>query len=148
MKKIFYFLFLMFYFQLVVFARESCDIKFTNSENQIIILKAEISSDSNSRSAGLMYREELESNNGMIFVYENEQILSFWMKNTYLALSIIYLDKNGIINSMYDMVPLNSSILYDSKEKSMYAIEVNQGWFKENKINIGDRVIVDGCISK
>ena len=84
----------------------------------------------------------------MIFVYEKEQILSFWMKNTYLALSIIYLDKNGIINSMYDMVPLNSSILYDSKEKSMYAIEVNQGWFKENKINIGDRVIVDGCISK
>jgi len=148
MKKILIIIIVVFLSMMSLTGKELCEVKFLNSLNNEIILNVEIALTPFARSKGLMYRKKMKNNNGMIFIYSKEQYLSFWMKNTYLPLSIAYLNEKGIINSIFKMIPLDSSIIYNSREKSQFAIEVNQGWFKKNKINIGNRVIIDGCISK
>ncbi len=91
------------------------------------------------KARGLMFREKLGKNEGMIFVYEGEELLSFWMKNTPLPLSIAFIDKKGEIVDIQDMKPfsLNPHI---SAYPAQYALEVNQGWFRQNSIGIGDVV--------
>lgn len=97
-------------------------------------LKVEIADTEETRSKGLMFRKSLDKNAGMLFVYHKEEFLSFWMKNTYIPLSIAFFDKNKKLVSIHDMEPLDSSRTYTSKGPAMYAIEVNKGWFVNNKI--------------
>ena len=73
----------------------------------------------------------------MLFVYEKEERLSFWMKNTPLPLSIAFLDKSGMIVDIQDLVPFSLQT-HVSAFPAQYALEVNQGWFKANGISIGD----------
>lgn len=84
----------------------------------------------------------------MLFVFPGERHRRFWMKNTYLPLSIAYVNRYGIINEIYDMEPLDSSRVYPSMYPAQYAIEVNRGWFKRNNIKKGCRVLLHGCIGK
>lgn len=125
-----------------------CAIYFINSHNKMIKLQVEIADTNESRSKGLMYRKNLEKNSGMLFVFKYEIMLSFWMKNTYIPLSIAYINSDGRINDIHLMQPLDTSVIYKSNRKSMYAIEVNQGWFKNNNIVEGCRVVLNGCVSK
>jgi uncharacterized membrane protein (UPF0127 family) len=78
----------------------------------------------------------------MLFIFENEQILSFWMKNTFIDLSIAYIDKNKKIVDIQEMKATNQMMVgdlpsYPSAKPAMYALEMNKGWFKKNKIEIG-----------
>jgi len=97
------------------------------------------------RELGLMYVKKLEENEGMIFIFEDEGIYAFWMKNTYLPLDIIFVDKNMKVVDMQSMEPCNGSecILYYPSEKIKYAIEVNSGFCSKNHINIGDQVKIE-----
>ena len=70
------------------------------------------------------------------------------MKNTFIPLSIAYVDKHGVINEIYHMKPNDSSITYPSKYPAMYALEVNRGWFNKNKITKGNKIIFNGCFGK
>jgi hypothetical protein len=67
------------------------------------------------------------------------------MKNTYVPLSIAYIDKSGKIIDIQGMIPLDTSISYPSKKKAMYALEMNIGWFKENEITEGSLVLFNKC---
>ncbi len=91
------------------------------------------------REIGLMYREFLPENNGMLFIFEQESHLSFWMKNTFIPLSIAFINSKGIIVDIQQMEPMtiNSHI---SKLPAKYALEVNKGWFKKHHIAVGDTV--------
>lgn len=102
-------------------------------------LSVEVASDEASIQKGLMNRDELSKNSGMLFIFPKEKERSFWMKNTNIPLSIAYLDKDGIILNIEDMTP-NSTEGVASKGKAKYAIEVNQGWFEDKEIKPGDRV--------
>ncbi|MEO0139730.1 MAG: DUF192 domain-containing protein [candidate division WOR-3 bacterium] len=88
---------------------------------------------------GLMYRDTLPENQGMLFIFPYPQRLSFWMKNTYIPLSIAYISSDWKILEIYDMEPLNEKPII-SKNRVQYALEVNRGWFKKRGIKIGDRV--------
>jgi uncharacterized membrane protein (UPF0127 family) len=89
---------------------------------------------------GLMYRNSLGENRGMLFVYRREQRLSFWMKNTTIPLSIAYIDSKGRITDILDMKPLDDKPPhYVSSEPVQYALEVNQGFFEEHGVEVGDR---------
>jgi len=129
-------------------AASFCDIIIINSQNKKLPLRVELALTEEEKSKGLMNRKNLGKNNGMLFIFNYEKNQNFWMKNTYLPLSIAYLDKNGIIREIYDMKPLDTSITYPSKYPSLYALEVNQGWFTGNKIIRGNKVIINGCIGK
>jgi uncharacterized membrane protein (UPF0127 family) len=88
---------------------------------------------------GLMYRTALGEDRGMLFVYRREQSLSFWMKNTRIPLSIAYVDSKGRITDILDMKPLDDKPPhYVSSEPVKYALEVNQGFFDESGVKVGD----------
>jgi len=85
---------------------------------------------------GLMNRDSLGCNDGMLFVFPQEQILSFWMKNTEIPLSIAFIKVNGRIVQIESMKPrsLDSHI---SHEKAKYALEMNEGWFGNHGVEVG-----------
>lgn len=94
------------------------------------------------RSEGLMHRRSLAKNEGMMFLFSKEQVLSFWMKNTFIPLSIAFFDKNRTLIEIVDMEPSKSVLeleipQYRSSRPALYALEVNKGWFRENKVSVG-----------
>jgi len=99
--------------------------------------------------AGLMYRNTLEDNKGMLFVFPDEKRLSFWMKNTYVPLSVAFIDENGRITQIETMKP-RSLDLHDSREKVRYALEMKSNWFEIHNVREGDvvkmppRIIANG----
>ena len=91
------------------------------------------------RAQGLMHRFSLQPDRGMLFVFEQPQPLGFWMKNTYIALSIAFIDASGRIVNIDDMKPLDESTHW-SNGPSLYALEMKQGWFAAKGIAAGDVV--------
>ena len=106
-------------------------------------LYVEIASTPEERQKGLMFRKNLGENNGMLFIFEKEKILSFWMKNTYIPLSIAFIDKNGVIVDIFDMKPFSLKPVV-STLKCKYALEVNRGFFSRCGIKVGDKIDLNG----
>lgn len=102
-------------------------------------LKAEVAADNNTRSTGLMNRFSLATDHGMIFVFAQSEPLAFWMRNTFVPLSIAYIDSKGVIVNIVDMKPQDEST-HPSAGPAMFALEMKQGWFKERGIVAGDKV--------
>ncbi|MCB1159396.1 MAG: DUF192 domain-containing protein [Leptospiraceae bacterium] len=100
-------------------------------------LRVEIAASPEARQTGLMFRETMEENTGMLFIFPTEEYRTFWMKNTYLPLSIAYFGKDRILFETMDMRPLQTNEVYPSSGKAMYALEVNQGWYDRNGIKKG-----------
>lgn len=97
------------------------------------------------RADGLMFITKIPDNTGMLFVFENEQPLSFWMKNTLIPLAIGFLDKDGVLVDMQEMVPAASVMqiqvpTYQSRKPAAYALEMNKGWFTRHKVKLGAKL--------
>ena len=86
-----------------------------------------------------MEREKIPDGTGMLFVFDRDQILSFWMKNTPHPLSIAYIDSRGKIRNIYDMTPFSLASVV-STVSVRYALEVPQGWFEKVGVKVGDTV--------
>ncbi|MDA3900452.1 MAG: DUF192 domain-containing protein [Spirochaetes bacterium] len=125
-----------------------CAVTIVNEDGKQLKLKAEIADSPTSRAYGLMHREKLDKNSAMIFIFKVDDYLNFWMKNVTLPLSIAFIDNTGTIKDIHRMKPLDASVSYLSSVPVRYALEVNQGWFKTNKVKVGHKVILDGCISQ
>ena len=106
-------------------------------------LTAEVAADRAGHMCGLAFRNGLPADRGMLFAYAQEQIIGFWMKNTFIHLSIAFLDDDGRILEIHDMDPRDPSRRYISRLPARYALEVNQGWFADNSIALGDRIEFD-----
>ncbi len=102
-------------------------------------LRAEVAADNNTRTVGLMNRFSLQPDHGMLFVFAQSQPLAFWMKNTYVPLSIAYIDAQGVILNILDMKPHDEST-HPSAGAALYALEMKQGWFKDRGIVAGNRI--------
>ncbi|MDR1216532.1 MAG: DUF192 domain-containing protein [Treponema sp.] len=106
-----------------------------------VSLAAEVAETTEERQRGLMFRKSLADGKGMLFVFERDQILSFWMKNTYIPLSIAFIAGDGRIVEIHDMEPLSLASVRSSRS-CRYALEAPLGWFTRAKINIGDTMIL------
>lgn len=104
-----------------------------------ISITAEIADDPATRSRGLMGRDSLPQDHGMLFVYSEEQVLSFWMRNTQIPLDIAFIDGNGVIVDIQGMEPHDEQSRL-SRQPAMYALEMSRGWFEEHGVKVGDRV--------
>jgi len=104
-----------------------------------ISINVDIADSEQERAYGLMYRKSMPDSCGMLFVFEAAAVQSFWMRNTYIPLSIAYIDENGIIVRIKDMEPLDLTSV-TSDYPAQYALEVNKGWFKKRGIKEGDSV--------
>ncbi len=107
-------------------------------------IEIEIADTPERSSRGLMYRQKMSEKKGMLFIFPDEQPRSFWMKNTFIPLSIGFFDSTKTLVDVQDMEPVKSEMdqnpkSYLSKSPAKYALEVNAGWFQKNKIKIGDR---------
>lgn len=104
-----------------------------------IEIRVELADDAAERQQGLMFRESLAENQGMLFAYPDERTLGFWMKNTLIPLDIAYIDAQGRIVDIQQMEPQTTET-HNSSAPAMYALEMNQGWFEANGIRVGDLI--------
>lgn len=125
-----------------------CQVKLHDSSGRKVRLSVEVAATERDRQKGLMFRTSLPQNSGMLFVFEKDRRLSFWMKNTYIPLDIAFIDSHGIIKDIYQMRPLDTSVFYNSSAEVRYALEVNQWWFAKNGISVGSKAGLNGCIGK
>jgi uncharacterized membrane protein (UPF0127 family) len=107
-----------------------------------ILPNIEVVTNSQDRQRGLMYKKAIPENYGMFFIWNLNKVQCMWMKNTYIPLSVAYMDRSGKIINIYDMVPLSKTSVC-SKKPVLYALEVNRGWFKRININVGDILNLD-----
>ena len=103
-------------------------------------LEVEVARTTEEKSTGLMHRESMPADHGMLFVYTRDQRMSFYMANTYIPLSIAYISSDGIIREIRDMQPESLRTIV-SQRSVRYALEVNQGIFEEIGAKVGDTVV-------
>jgi uncharacterized membrane protein (UPF0127 family) len=104
-----------------------------------ITLQAEIAATPASMQRGLMFRESLPPNHGMLFVFNPPQRQCFWMKNTLLPLSIAFINETGLITRITNMHPLSEQTHCPPGDIT-YALEMEQGWFSQYGITTGTRI--------
>ena len=102
-------------------------------------IQAMIAATPQQRETGLMYRRDLGSHEGMLFVFEQRGIQCFWMKNTLIPLTAVFIADDGRIVNMADMQP-QSLASHCSAEPVRYVLEVNQGWFAQKRIQRGTQL--------
>ncbi|MDR2517148.1 MAG: DUF192 domain-containing protein [Spirochaetaceae bacterium] len=112
------------------------------SNGERIAVRAEIARTEEELGRGLMFRTALADGEGMLFVFRQDQILSFWMENTLIPLSIAYIAWNGKILEMHDMRPRDRTAIRSSRSVR-YALEVPRGWFDRAGIMPGDVLLLD-----
>jgi len=115
------------------------DILIEREGQRIAVVRAEIAETQEDRNKGLMYRKELPDGKGMLFVFEYDHVLSFWMKNTYIPLSIAFIAHDGKIIDIKDMYPHDTTSVLSSRS-ARYALEVPRGWFSRAGVREGDTV--------
>ncbi|MGB0181994.1 MAG: DUF192 domain-containing protein [Candidatus Puniceispirillales bacterium] len=110
--------------------------------HQILAEKAETLEQ---RQQGLMYRQFLPENHGMLFLYEQESMLSFWMKNTFISLDIIYFSANGEwVNTAHHTTP-KSLTTYPSLAPAQFVLELPAGHANQLNIGAGSKLIIKDC---
>ncbi|GHT43203.1 hypothetical protein FACS189437_11010 [Bacteroidia bacterium] len=106
-------------------------------------IKAEVSSTDAKRAKGLMYRESLAADKGMLFIFDAEQPLVFWMKNTFIDLDMVFMDAGKKIKCIGKNIPRSTAFTEDDKvarygcENSMYVLELAAGEAQKNNLAVG-----------
>ncbi len=99
----------------------------------------EVADDEEERQRGLMFRDSLPDSHGMLFVYEDQKLLSFWMRNTRIPLDVAFIDRSGRIVDIQQMEPMTDDT-HTSRAPALYALEMRLGWFEEHGVEVGDTV--------
>jgi uncharacterized membrane protein (UPF0127 family) len=111
-----------------------------NSNETPILIAIEIADDEQERTQGLMWRQSMPDSVGMLFIFEEEIPLSFWMANTYIPLDIIFIDnKFNIVTIEYNTIPLSETLI-PSRTPARYAVEVNAWFCRQHGIGVGDKI--------
>ena len=103
------------------------------------LIRAEVAADYGTRMRGLMFRESMPVNAGMLFVFDEPGAQCMWMKNTLIPLSVAFLDSTGTIINIADMQP-HSEQSHCAARPALYALEMNRGWFAQRGIKPGMRL--------
>ena len=131
-------------FLIIVFAAAGLAFIFIMKNKKVCIndkcFEVQIADTAQKRAQGLMYRENLKQDKGMLFVFEKEGFHSFWMKNTLISLDIIWINQNKeVVHAERNVLPCKEDLCpkYRPSQKALYVLEVNP----ESNIKIGDKVI-------
>ena len=103
-------------------------------------LTVELAVNPNEQMTGLMNRESLESNHGMLFVFPEPKRASFWMHNTSIPLDLAFLDADGVILEILPLVPFEEKPVLSKSSKVSYALEVSRDWFASRNLKAGLKV--------
>jgi hypothetical protein len=105
----------------------------------IHLIRAEVANTFDSRARGLMFRKGLGANSGMLFVFPDVTTHCMWMKNTYVPLSVAFVDEQGTIVSIHDMKPLDETS-HCAARPARFALEMSQGWFAQKGVKPGAKI--------
>ena len=113
-------------------------VRFTRAGHETTLL-VEVADTAEERAQGLMNRESLDEDAGMLFVWPEDTASGFWMKDTTIPLSVAFITEAGSVIDIQDMEPLSEE-RHTPDQPYRYAVEANQGWFDDNGVEIGDLV--------
>ncbi len=116
-------------------------ITFYNKDNEkIAAFGIEIVQTEKEREKGLMFREKLDKKRGMLFIFDDEMIISMWMKNTYIPLDMIFIGEDDVVNCVRENTTPESLIPIVCLKPSKYVLEINAGMAEKYGISAGDTV--------
>ncbi len=110
---------------------------------QGVSINVEVANTSIQRSTGLMYREFLATDKGMLFIFEEEVILRVWMKNTFIPLDIMFISEEGkLVSLLRNVQPCSQPpcAIYNSHKPAKYMLEVNAGFVGKKNISVGHNI--------
>jgi uncharacterized protein len=119
-----------------------CTLSLVSASGQSVKIGVELARTESQRDQGFMGRRHIPDGTGMLFIFDHDQILTFWMKNTPTPLSIAFIDHSGRIRDIVDMTPYSLADI-SSTVSVRYALEVPQGWFSRAGIETGDLLVLD-----
>lgn len=108
-----------------------------------IALEAQLAITQGEMSRGLMHRDSLPENGGMLFLYRAPQQVAFWMANTRIPLDIGFFDSSGVLLEVYRMVPFDTQRTVSRSDQVRFALEMNSGWFSANGLRPGAQMDLD-----
>ena len=124
--------------------REDCVLKISNDKQ----IKIQVAKSEQERATGLMYRRELPLDQGMLFVFPQEEEHSFWMKNTFIPLDMIFIDQNGFVKTIIKNVPPLTKKARPSEFAVKYVLELNAGQSDKFLIAVGEKIDLAGCVAR
>jgi len=116
-------------------------VYFTNLKKEKVVLYVEVARTERQKRKGLMFRERLPKNMGMIFIYDKPSYLNFWMRNTTIPLSIAFIGEDLVVDEIINMKPFDETFIR-STDKAIYAIETNNGWYRKNLVYHGSNITI------
>ncbi|MBS1172741.1 MAG: hypothetical protein H6R12_1571 [Proteobacteria bacterium] len=105
----------------------------------IHLITAEVAASDPARARGLMFREALPPNHGMLFIFDSKSLHCMWMRNTLIPLSVAFVADDGSIVNIEDMQP-HDERRHCARQPVRYALEMAQGWFAQKGIGAGARL--------
>ena len=102
-------------------------------------VRAEVANTEATRQVGMMFRQKMGRQDGMLFVFPEIAYHAMWMRNTLIPLSVAYMNERGVIVSIHEMQALTEAV-HQAAGPVRYALEMNAGWFASNKISVGDTI--------
>ena len=132
----------LFLINFFILSNDKIDLVIYNN-NKFINFEVEISQTPKERSKGLMFRKSLPQNQGMLFIFPNEDIIRMWMKNTFIPLDMIFLSEKKIILDLKKNIKALSQDIIQSSVRSKYVLEINLGLVNKLNIKIGNKVLFD-----
>ena len=144
-----FFLLFVFLYNNYLFAESYIqNLEIINDSGVSIHYHVEVAKTYEEQKTGLMHRKKLEENTGMFFLFDSEKKASFWMKNTFISLDIIFINKDGSINTIYkNTKPLSLKTL-NSKGNVLAVLEINSGDTDKNSIGKKSYVNISNLIKK
>jgi uncharacterized membrane protein (UPF0127 family) len=103
-------------------------------------LKTEVAETPEQAQVGLMFRNSLPEDQGMLFIFHPPKQANFWMRNTRIPLSIAFIDSSGQILEIHSMKPLDETIIQSGSDQVAFALETNEGWFSRHGVQPGTLV--------
>lgn len=121
------------------FAQQPAKFPVITLNTGIHVIKAEVAATEAQRQQGLMFREKMGPNEGMVFLFQAPAGVCMWMKNTLIPLSVAFIDETGKIVNIEDMEPQTTDS-HCARKPVLYALEMNRGWFKQKNIKPGSAI--------
>lgn len=111
----------------------------TRLQAGMYLIQAEVANQPATRERGLMFREQLALNHGMLFIFDAPGTQCMWMRNTLIPLSVAFIDRDGTITNIEDMEP-RTEVSHCAVKHVVYALEMERGWFAKRGLKAGTRI--------